>query len=131
MKTRLLTVVLICGALLVGNAGAQKETIRQFLLQDDETGSHFTLYSDGSYVYAGCGDDIKLEGVGNLKFSGCLITFEAVNRFRLVQAEIDLCKRAGRASILLDGPGPQGGEAAPLQLTVVDSDMSNSRTECN
>lgn len=126
MKTRLFVVVLICGSLLAGAANAQKVPIRRFLLQDDETGSHFTLYSDGSYAYAGCGNEIRLEGVGNIRISGCMVTFEAVQRLRLVQAEVDLCKRTGRASILLDGR--LGSET--IQVTVIDSDMSNNTTEC-
>ena len=127
MKTRLIAVALITGWLLAGAANGQKVSIREFQLQDDETGSRLILRSDGSYIYAGCGNDIKLEGVGNIKISGCMVLFEAVNRSRLVQAEIDLCKRTGRSSILLDGP--HGSE--PLQLTVIDSDMSNNTAEFN
>jgi hypothetical protein len=130
MKTRLIAVTLITGWLLAGAASAQKASIRQFQLQDDETGSRFTFHSDGSYQYAGCGNNFELEGVGNVKISGCMVTFEAVNRFRLVQAEIDLCKRSGRASILLDDPTPLGPGGEPVHLTVIDSNMSNNTAGC-
>lgn len=130
MKTMILAVMLICGSALAGAANARKDTIWQFRLQDDETGSHFTLDSGGTYEYVGCGNDIKLEGVGNVKFFGCIVTFEAINRSPLVQAEIDLCKRAGRASLLLDGLSPTIEKSKPIQFIVIDSDMSNNTSEC-
>ena len=130
MKSRLFAAALLTGWFLTVAAIGQKVSIREFQLQDDESGSRLILRSDGSYIYAGCGNDIKLEGVGNIKIAGCLVTFEAVNRFRLVQAELDLCKRSGRASILLDGPSPAGGGGEQLHLTVIDSDISNNTAEC-
>ncbi len=87
--------------MLVMTASGQRP-IRQFTLQDDDSGSRFTFDTSGNYAYTQCGKEIKVEGVGNATISGCRVTFEAIGRFRLVQAEADMCKRSGRASVLLE-----------------------------
>lgn len=121
--------VMLATPTLVQPTLAQR-AIRQFQLQDDESGSQFTFDTTGNYVYAGCRDGLKLEGVGNLKISGCTITLEAVSRFSLVQAEVNLCKSAGQASILLEGPCPVNQNCEPQHLTVVDSDTNNNTPDC-
>jgi len=130
MRTRLLAGFLICGAFVAGAANAQRGPIRQFLLQDDETGSSFSLTLKGAYAYVGCDNNIKLEGDGNVKISGCIVTFDTVSRFPLVHAEIDLCKGSGSASILMHELGTATHDVDAFLLTVIDSDMSNNTSLC-
>jgi hypothetical protein len=130
MRIRLLAVVLICGSLVAGAANAQRGPIRQLLLQDDETGSRFSLSLKGAYSYVGCDNNIKLEGEGNVKISGCMVTFESNSRSPVVQAEIDLCKGSGRASILMNVFGSAAEDIDAFLLTVIDSDMSNNSAQC-
>jgi hypothetical protein len=130
MRIRLLAVVLICGSFVTGAANAQRGPIRQLLLQDDETGSLFSLSLKGAYAYVGCDNNIKLEGGGTVKLSGCMVTFETDARSPLVQAEIDLCKGSGRASILMNERGSAAEDVDAFLLTVIDSDMSNNTAQC-
>ena len=129
MRSRLIGIALMMGSLLVATASGQRST-RQFALQDDESGSHFTFDTEGNYSYVACGKGIKIEGVGNVRISGCTVTLEALGRFRLVQGEADLCKRTGKASILLDGPCPVGQECFTQHLTVTDSNTANNSPDC-
>lgn len=129
MRTRLVGIAFMMCSLLVATASGQR-SIRQFVLQDDESGSHFTFDSSGNYVYSECGKGIKIEGVGNVTITGCTVKLEALGRFRLVQAEADLCKRTGKASILLEGPCPIGRECLAEHLTITDSNMANSSPDC-
>jgi hypothetical protein len=129
MRSRLMGIALMMGSLLVATASGQRST-RQFALQDDQSGSHFTFDSSGNYVYAPCGNGIKIEGVGNVRISGCTVTLESVGRYRLVQAEADLCKSTGKASILLEGPCLVGQECVAEHLTVTDSSTANNSPDC-
>ena len=122
MRSRLIGIALMMGSLLVATASGQRST-RQFALQDDESGSHFTFDT-------ACGKGIKIEGVGNVRISGCTVTLEALGRFRLVQAEADLCKRTGKASILLDSPCLLGQECVTQHVTVTDSNTANNLPDC-
>ena len=128
MKFRLIGITLMMSSMLVATASGQRST-RQFALQDDESGSHFTFDSSGSYTYVACGDGIKIEGVGTVTISGCRVTLESVGRFRLVQAEADLCKRSGKASILIEGPCPLG-QVCEQHMTVTDSNSANNSPDC-
>ena len=130
MKTRLIVTAFLICSLLGATAIGQKRSIRLFELQDDETGSHFTFDSTGNYLYVGCKEEIKLDGVGNVKITGCTVTLESLTRTSQVQAEVDLCKRSGGASILLDGPCALGNDCEPKHFTVVDSNSSNNTAEC-
>jgi hypothetical protein len=129
MRSRLIGIALMMCSLLVATASGQRT--RQFALQDDESGSHFTFDSQGNYAYAACGKGISIQGVGNVRISGCTVSLEAVGRLVLVQAEADLCKRTGKASILLEGPCPVGRECADQHLTVTDSNMANNSPDCD
>lgn len=115
---------------MVVAANGQKRLIRQFELQDDQSGSHFTFDDTGSYSYAGCEDGLKLEGTGEVTIKGCVVTLVAVTPTRLVQAELNPRTRSGNASILLETACPPIGECAPLQVTVNDSNTQNNTPEC-
>lgn len=130
MKTRFIIAgLLICS--LMGAASGQRRPIRQIELQDDESGSHFVFDTSGNYVYTNCEDGTKLEGVANVKISGCAITLEGLTKFRLVQAEADVCKRVGKASVMQEGGAcPSGTACDPQQWTVIDSNMANNTAGC-
>lgn len=129
MRSRIIsTGFLVCSLLAVTASG--QRPIRQFTLQDDDSGSQFVFDSLGNYAYTNCGKEIKIDGVGTVKISGCTVTFEANARFSLVLAETDLCKRAGRASVLLEGPCPRFGVCEPQHFTVIDSDTTNDTPDC-
>jgi hypothetical protein len=129
MRSLLIGTTLMMCSLFVATASGQR-SIRQFTLQDDESGSHFVFDSSGNYSYIACGKGIRVDGVGNVKISGCSITLDAIGRFRLVQAEADLCKRTGKASVLLEVPCRLGEECEPQHFTVTDSNTANNSPDC-
>jgi len=131
MKTRLIIAgLLICS--LLGAASAQRKPIRQIELQDDESGNHFVFDTSGNYVYTNCEAGIKIEGTANVKISGCMITLDGLTRLRLVQAEVDICKRTGKASVMDEGGAcPSGATCEPQQWTVVDSNTANNAPDCS
>lgn len=130
MKTRLIIAgLLICS--LIGAASGQRRPIRLIELQDDESGNHFVFDTSGNYVFTNCEDGIKFEGTATVKISGCTITLDGLTKFRLVQAEVDICKRTGKASLMQeDGSCPSGGPCEPQQWTVVDSNTANNGAGC-
>jgi len=130
MKSRLATLGLMICTLLAVAASGQDRFQQKFFLQDDSTGSYLGFDLSGSYLYVGCDNDAKFEGVGRVTISGCKVTLEALAKYRLVQAEADMCAGVGKASILQQGPCPLGRDCEPLQFTISDSNMKDSAPEC-
>lgn len=129
MKTRLTIIAFAICSLFAATASGQRAT-RIFQLQDDESGAHFTFDSSGNYSYWNCQDGTKLQGAGNLKISGCTVTLDALTRMRLVQAEVDLCKRVGKASVIVESSCPNTEDCGAQQWTVADANTGNNTPDC-
>lgn len=129
MKSRTIAVALMVSSLLVVAASGQIKTFAEVILQDDASGNYLVInLTTGEYNFTVCQTGFVLGGKAKVSYSGCSITVKDVSETRLVLAEVDLCKKTGRASITLESPAP-GPPTREWEIT--DSNTRNSVAECS
>jgi hypothetical protein len=130
MKFRAIIIGLFVISVLAISVSAQKLTIQKIVLQDDTSGDHLIfVIPTGEYKFEACKESLSFSGIGSISIDGCKVTLKDVSENRRVLAEVDLCSRAGKADIAVEGPVLSSKDAS-VEVTLSDMNTGDSVFEC-
>ena len=144
MKLKRIIMGVLLGAAVVTAALGQVKG-REFVLQDDLTGSYLSInLSTGQYRFQSCeGKGTAVEGVGKIKIKGCKVTLQDLGpkdptrqddltlTNQTVLAEADLCASRGTAVIMIDPCQYSTRDCPSQQFTISDSNIRDSMAQCD
>ena len=132
MKSKLVIIGSMILSLLAISATAQIKTVQQVILQDDGSGDHLIfVLNNGEYKFESCRENFATSGVGKITIDGCKVTLRDISDTARVLAEVDLCARAGKADVALQGDVLKGGFEGPtFEAVVSDTNTGDSDFTC-
>ena len=131
MKSKLTIIGFMILSLLAISANAQIKTVQQVILQDDKSGDHLIfVLNNGEYKFESCTENFATSGVGKVTIDGCKVTLRDISDTARVLAEVDLCSRAGKADVALQGDILTGRFDGAFEAVVSDINTGDSAFTC-